>query len=222
MKAVPVDRLTPERRRELTRDALVDAATEVFARRGFHAASLEEIAELAGFTRGAIYSNFDSKEDLLLAVVDRYNQTLLAAFSGDLDRDLSVEERTASAALLWRNLIREDPNVTALELEFRLYALRNPAFRARLVDLQRANVAGIADLIRREATNRGMRLKVEAQDLAELLNAATVGLTELASIDSEQADRYRRLVELFFGLIGDSMFDVPPPTPRASRRSGKH
>src|SRR5438105_13617480 len=102
-----VERLTPERRRELTRSALVEAAADVFARRGYDGASLEEIAEAAGFTRGAIYSNFGSKEDLMLAVVERYNETLVGAFSDTLERatDISQEEMTVSAAVLWRDLI---------------------------------------------------------------------------------------------------------------------
>src|SRR3954468_10872184 len=64
-------RLTRERRRELTRTALLDAALQVFARRGFAGASLDEIAETAGFTRGAIYKNFPNKEELLFAVFER-------------------------------------------------------------------------------------------------------------------------------------------------------
>ena len=51
---MPVERLTPERRRQLTRDALVAAAAEVFTAKGFHAASLDEIADAAGFTRGVV------------------------------------------------------------------------------------------------------------------------------------------------------------------------
>src|SRR6266568_2664417 len=143
---MPVERLTPERRRELTRSALVEAAADVFARRGYDGASLEEIAEAAGFTRGAIYSNFGSKEDLMLAVVERYN-------------DISQEEMTVSAAALWRDLIRRDPNLTALNLEFRLRALRNPDFRARFLDLMHENDTRIADLIAREAKTYGIRLK---------------------------------------------------------------
>jgi AcrR family transcriptional regulator len=213
MWPMAVERLTPERRRELTRSALVEAAADVFARQGFEGASLEEIAEAAGFTRGAIYSNFGSKEDLLLAVVERYNQTLLGAFGETLEReaDASQQERTVSAAVLWRDLIRRDPNLTALNLEFRLRALRNPDFRARWLESQRHHDAGIADLIERETKAYGMRLKIEPADLAEILNAATVGLSELAGIDVEHAERYDRLVELFFKLIGESIADTSTP-----------
>jgi AcrR family transcriptional regulator len=206
-----VERLTPERRREMTRSALVDAAADVFARRGFEGASLEEIAEGAGFTRGAIYSNFGSKEDLLLAVVDRYNQTLVGAFSDTLERatEISQEEITVSAAALWRDLIRRDPNLTALNLEFRLRALRNPAFRTRFLALLHENDKRIADLIAREAKTYGIRLKYDPADLAQILNAATAGMSELAGVDVEHAERYDRLVELFFRMIGESMAETP-------------
>jgi AcrR family transcriptional regulator len=208
---MPVQPLTPERRRELTRAALVEAAADVFARRGFDGASLEEIAEVAGFSRGAIYSNFGSKEDLMLAVVERYNEMLVGAFSDALGRatDISQEEMTVSAAALWRDLIRRDPNLTALNLEFRLRALRNPAFRARFLELIHENDKRIADLIAREAKTYGIRLKYDPADLAQILNAATVGMSELAGVDVEQAERYDRLVEMFFRMIGESMAEAP-------------
>src|SRR5215218_9896443 len=80
MMAVVTERLTPARRRELTRDALLDAAASVFAQRGFHGASLDEIAETAGFTRGAIYKNFGGKEELFLGVMSRLNERSLKEF----------------------------------------------------------------------------------------------------------------------------------------------
>ena len=208
---MPVQPLTPERRRELTRSALVEAAADVFAKRGFDGASLEEIAETAGFSRGAIYSNFGNKEDLMLAVVERYNETLVGAFSDTLGRatDISQEEMTVSAAALWRDLIRRDPNLTALNLEFRLRALRNPAFRTRFLKLMHENDKRIADLIAREAKTYGIRLKYDPADLAQILNAATVGMSELAGVDVEQAERYDRLIEMFFRMIGESMAETP-------------
>jgi AcrR family transcriptional regulator len=207
--AMPVQRLTPERRRELTRTALVEAAAEVFARRGFDGASLEEIAEAAGFTRGAIYSNFGNKEDLLLAVVDRYNQTLFDAFSDRLDEAQTIEEKTVSGATLWRDLIHRDPNLSALNLEFRLRALRDETFRERLLTLQKEHVHRIAQLIQRGTEGIGIKLTIAPQDLAEILNAATVGLSELAGIDREHAARYDQLVEMFFRLIGASIYEAP-------------
>src|SRR5262245_31426714 len=112
---MPVERLTPERRREMTREALVEAAADVFAQRGFHAASLDEIAERAGFTRGAIYSNFGSKEELMIAVLDEFTSRQLRDFGHAID-DLTHgtdEERSAAAAAVWSHT-RRDMNITLL------------------------------------------------------------------------------------------------------------
>ena len=64
-------RLTREESRAQTRDRLLEAAREVFARNGFHGASVEEIASAAGFSTGALYSNFEGKEDLFLVLMER-------------------------------------------------------------------------------------------------------------------------------------------------------
>ena len=65
---------------EHTRSVLLDAAEEVFARRGYAGAALEDIADAAGYTRGAIYSHFGAKEELFLAVIERHLQRLLTSF----------------------------------------------------------------------------------------------------------------------------------------------
>src|SRR5438270_14084196 len=87
-----VDKLTPERRRELTRTTLIDAAADVFAKRGFHFASLDEIAETAGFTRGAIYKNFENKEELFFAVIERRIDSQLMLFRVALREDRAAAE----------------------------------------------------------------------------------------------------------------------------------
>ena len=70
-----IEPLTRARRREMTRRHLLDAAALVFAREGFHRASLDDVAATAGFTKGAVYSNFANKDELFLAVFeDRYAQ----------------------------------------------------------------------------------------------------------------------------------------------------
>src|SRR4249920_557563 len=73
--------LTPERRRALTRRHLLEAAGVVFARQGFHGATLDEVAATAGFTKGAVYSNFTSKDDLFLALLEDRTERQLAVVS---------------------------------------------------------------------------------------------------------------------------------------------
>jgi AcrR family transcriptional regulator len=80
------ERWTRERRLEHTRSLLVNAAEEVFAEKGFTAATLDDIAHTAGYTKGAIYKHFSTKEDLFLAVSDRILASLLRQFRrGDVD-----------------------------------------------------------------------------------------------------------------------------------------
>src|SRR5205807_230887 len=131
MRAVPVEKLTPERRRQLTRDALVDAAADVFARKGVSGASMEEIATEAGFTRGAIYSNFGSKDELLIAVLDRFIDRQITEFAEGMvfDADDIATGAMSASAIFKRTISLE---LMPLELELRLTALRNPELRQRL------------------------------------------------------------------------------------------
>src|SRR6266542_2850743 len=111
--------LTPERRRAMTREHLLEAAAMVFARDGFQGSSLDVIASTAGFTKGAVYSNFKSKDDLFLAVLeDRFERGHEAIRSA-----LNTPE--ARSPEQWKpritHAIREtmwDDNWTMLFLEF--------------------------------------------------------------------------------------------------------
>ncbi len=122
-----VEPLTRARRREMTRRHLLDAAATVFARDGFHGASLDSVAATAGFTKGAVYSNFESKEDLFLAVfedrVTREHEEMQRVLT-EPQPPYEVSDRLP----LVRSVIEGtwDDEWTALYLEFVLYAQRNP------------------------------------------------------------------------------------------------
>src|SRR5262245_43427983 len=106
MAMMPVEKLTPERRRQQTRRVLIAAATAVLARRGFEGAALEEIAETAGFTRGAIYKNFADKEDLFFAVTDRLNAQVIEAFRTIAPDSANPDDwDIARLAELWRTSV---------------------------------------------------------------------------------------------------------------------
>src|SRR5436309_3499556 len=162
---MPVQRLTPERRRELTRAALVEAAAEVFAEKGLQGASLDEIADRAGFTRGAIYSNFGTKEELLLAVLEWYGQRSLEAY---VVASQEEEWEPSAGARTWAEIVHRDPSLALLHVEFRLHALRDPKFRRQLAELHRNQVARIAQFIDESLAERGLKLKIPALDFAEI------------------------------------------------------
>jgi AcrR family transcriptional regulator len=130
---VSIEPLTPARRREMTRRHLLEAAAVVFARDGFHGASLDDVAATAGFTKGAVYSNFKSKEDLFLALFDdrlvREAADMQQVLHDPVDGDGRVDQLPRVQGVIERLW---DDDWTALYLEFVLYAKRNPAVREKL------------------------------------------------------------------------------------------
>ena len=202
-------RWTRERRRELTRTALLDAAAEAFARRGFHGASLDEIAEAAGYTRGAITFNFGGKEDLFLAVVERHNDAVLDAYAGVLEaggpgNPPALEE----ISTVWKQYEAGDLDSMMLMLELRLYALRNPEARERVATYERRTEEAVARFVADQAAAAGSRLKIPADELATILYAATYGLQEHVAICPTN---HERLFERFLELITAAAIDDGDP-----------
>jgi len=200
---MPVEKLTPERRRQQTRDVLIAAATEVIARRGFEGAALEEIADTAGFTRGAIYKNFADKEDLFLAVIDRSNEQVIEAF-----RSIAPDSATPEAwdisrmAELWRASVGEFDDLFAIGKEYELYVLRNPEARPRAVAHRRKQRDLVAAFIVEVAKGSGMTLRLPAATLAAIILSAADGLTYAARIDGD--DLFAPFLELLnAGMIAD-------------------
>jgi AcrR family transcriptional regulator len=214
-----VERLTPERRRQLTRDALLDAAAQVFARRGFHGASLDEIAETAGFTRGAIYKHFSDKEDLLFAVSERFNERALQGFSELLGTTGPADNLPAVAAR-WMEMHVKDPEFFMLGAEFNLYLLRNPTARARAVERRRDQTRRIAAFMEETDEAVGVTMPMPAQDLATMFVTTADGFTMASLIDPEIAKLYGAFLEIFVrGAWGDAFTTAatdPPPTETSS------
>jgi AcrR family transcriptional regulator len=199
-----VERLTRERRRQQTRDVLVQAATEVFARRGYEGASLEEIAETAGFTRGAIYKHFAGKEDLFFAVIDDYNERVIEAFRAIAPASPDAREWDVSKlADLWRESVVEFDDLSAIGLEFQLYELRNPSARERGVVHRRKNRELVAAFIEEVADRAGMTLRLPAPTLAGVILAAADGLSYAARVDGEDHLFAAFLEVLNAGMIAD-------------------
>jgi AcrR family transcriptional regulator len=137
-------RLTRAEAQAQTRQRLLDAAAVVFARRGLHGASLEEVADEAGYTKGAVYSNFASKEELFLAVLEaRFHDR--TEFYRQLAEQAAREPGQDLPGLL-PGLDAPDEAWCLLETEFWLYALRNPPVRERMAALYRQYRAQLAPL----------------------------------------------------------------------------
>jgi len=118
--------LSAKRSRRNTLARLLDAANDVFAERGFQAATIEDVCEAAGFTRGAFYSNFTSLDELFLALWDRQAQRIvdgLRALVAELADDANPGERAAAVLAEFQPY---DRRWFLINTEFLLYALRHP------------------------------------------------------------------------------------------------
>jgi AcrR family transcriptional regulator len=187
-----IEPLTPERRRQQTRDHLLEAAARVFGERGYHGASLDDIAAAAGFTKGAVYSNFKSKEDLFLALLESRFASELEELKAVLARsEVGADDRLSDFV----TLIVEQPNdptrVTwgTLYEEFHLYARRNPEARARLAELDRRDVASVAEILRTERGRLNLDPATSPEDAARITLALTRGIAMMQTTDPDAIDQ---------------------------------
>jgi AcrR family transcriptional regulator len=183
----------------MTKEHLLTAAAQVFAEKGFHRASIDEVAALAGFSKGAVYSNFRNKEDLLLALLEWiYDQEIEA-----LQETVSSTEPDASQLADFVGLVKGQgiaagANWSVLYEEFHLYALRNPAARARLIELDRQDIEAVARVIAGERERQGLRPIESAADSARIVIALMKGVGLMRSLEPELAadeDFLRKVIE---------------------------
>lgn len=147
-------RLNREQLREQTRERLLEAARGLFIRGGFAATSIDAIAEAAGYSKGAFYSNFDSKETLFLVLLERHMTSELATSAGFFDETAGAEviiERIADRYAT----NRDDADWCLLSIEFALHASRSPEFAVRHAELFRQHHEGIAGIVARIAELSG-------------------------------------------------------------------
>jgi AcrR family transcriptional regulator len=124
-------RLSREESRARTRELILDSALAIFRRDGFHQAAIDEIAEEAGFSRGAVYSSFANKEELFLALLDReVRQKVQVIAAGVIETD-SIDDAARVAARAYYERHLADPGWSLLMAEFSAHAARNPEIARR-------------------------------------------------------------------------------------------
>ena len=158
-----------------TRERLLAAAATVFARRGYHRATVEEIASEAGFTIGALYSNFSGKEDLFLALADRQVEERVMQV-GAIAEAAEVGEPGKGAAERLRSFLEADPEWPLLFYEFWSLSVRNPELQGELAKRRDAIRDALAEALERVAELHGFRLRFPAPVLATAIAASLNGL----------------------------------------------
>src|ERR1700752_3250972 len=158
--------LTRKERQEQTREQLVAAAARVFARRGYHKATVDEIAAEAGFSTGAVYSNFDGKEELFLAIADPQVQVRVAEIEAVADAAEGKGYAGAEAADQFRTFLEADPDWPLLFYEFWSLSVRNPELQGELAKRRGTIRDVLADTLERVARELGFELRFPAPALA--------------------------------------------------------
>jgi AcrR family transcriptional regulator len=184
-----IEPLTQERRRQRTRDHLLAAAAQVFAERGFHGATLDEVAQVAGFTKGAVYSNFKNKDDLFLALFKANYERGMAQLMATLENSVvPAVDRLSDFVALIQEESRRTPNSALLYLEFWLYAARNPEARARLAAIDDEAVHSLADLLRAERDHEGIEPLEDPERTARVIETLFRGIGLLWVIQPDVID----------------------------------
>jgi AcrR family transcriptional regulator len=193
-------RLTRAESRQRTRDQLIDSAAKVFAERGYHAASVDEIAEDAGFSKGAVYANFPTKEQLFLAVMDRQQQLQQQSFQAMADPKKRPSDAMAELAEVAAPTDPEAWRFGLLTLEFFLYAVRQPELRAELAERFEVTRQQLAASLEPHRAGQE-KPALTATDLAIIAVAASYGLGMQAVLDHTAIppDLYQRMMSKLLG-----------------------
>jgi AcrR family transcriptional regulator len=193
-------RLTREQSKANTRERLLGAARSVFARGGFHGASVEEIASEAGFSTGALYSNFDGKEDLFLALMETEIDEHAREIAEAVRARSSVAERATGGARQWMTMIEREPEVLLLFMEFWAYGVRDarvrPKVAAQFAQMRTLLTKLIADGLR----EFDLELDIPEEHLAVAIDALADGIArqKLADPDAVPDDLMGRVLSLLF------------------------
>ncbi|WP_241132755.1 TetR/AcrR family transcriptional regulator [Achromobacter insuavis] len=168
-------RLTREQSRDQTRQRLLDAAQSIFLTKGFVAASVEDIAELAGYTRGAFYSNFASKSELFLQLLKRDHENVMNDMRAIFEAGETRQQMEDSVLHYYSNHFR-DNECFLLWMEAKLQAARDPEFRVGFIACMGELREATTEYIRQFSERVGTPLPLPARELAIGLLALSDGM----------------------------------------------
>jgi AcrR family transcriptional regulator len=160
-----MQRRTQTERKEQTRAELVASARAVFLERGFHVATLDEIAADAGYSKGAVYSNFESKEALFLAILDAHFEQRLTVFQSAKLSGETAEEALVLAARGVAAADRQERRWAAVLLEFWAHASRYDGLREQVSEARERYIDAVARVLDGVAADHGIEFAISTRDV---------------------------------------------------------
>lgn len=172
-------RISRSESQKLTRNKILDAAEEEFAKLGFAAASVDRLTEKAGFSRGAFYSNFDSKEELFLALVEDRMQKIINDLQFLIEKSVQLPADAVFKYYIERAF---DKELTLIMAEFLIAGIRHSSLRAKISELNSLYIEKVASALAAALETRG---KQTAKRQAMTLLAAGQGLMLFHFLNTE-------------------------------------
>jgi AcrR family transcriptional regulator len=196
-------------RSDATRARLIRAAEKIFARDGFEAAKLEEIAAEAGYTRGAFYANFKSKEDLFFALLEGEISSRISKVE-QITRNLRDPKDKLRAFREFFLTVCEDRRWSLLALEFKLFAVRHPGVKARLAAMNRRLVKPRIGILRDVMQGSVRKPPVSPTAIAMSLSAVTnaLGLEHMLDRSLMPETALKQILGNYFDSLTDTQLPV--------------
>jgi AcrR family transcriptional regulator len=196
-----VPRLNREESQARTRNLLIQAARNEIVKQGFALASVRDIAEAAGFSQGAFYSNFPDKEAILLELVQRHQSEERAK----IEAALSSAQGNAAAAMAgiekWAATINSDPGFAVLAIELQLHALRSPSFAKGYDELNRKHRRALGLLVARLFELLGRKAPADPAEIA----TAFIALGRGMALMPKHGEASGRIIVTFLKALIGSM-----------------
>ncbi|MBB5406139.1 MULTISPECIES: TetR/AcrR family transcriptional regulator [Paraburkholderia] len=195
-------RLTREQSKDQTRERLLDAAQAIFMKKGFVAASVEDIAAAAGYTRGAFYSNFRSKTELFLELLRRDHEAMQAGLHAIFESAASREEMEARVLRYYSSLHREN-KCFLLWVEAKLLAVRDGRFRLRFNAFMHEKIEQLSAYVREFSERVGTPMSMPPEQLAIGLMGLCDGVQFFYTVDPQNvpAEMAETVLAGFFSRV---------------------
>lgn len=189
-------------KKDQTRARLLDAAAKVFAAKGYFGAAVDDIAEAAGLTKGAVYAHFRTKEALYLALTIERGRRQLEAINDRFDSSGPEQSAVDWVAGRVADAVRDRAQI-AIDLEFLTYAARDPKLRRELKELEDRGVEFTARLTEKLWTQHGRKPSISGKDFHRLINGLAAQLSTEALLRPKEdfSEDAARLVRFLFAAL---------------------
>jgi len=196
---VDAPRLTRREQQQRTRRELIDAASRVFAERGIERASVEDIAAEAGYTKGAFYASFASKDELFLTIVDEKFSAEIERVEAMLGDGDDPEQQARDAAVDFVRNVNSDPHWARLFFEFTVRAAHDPEFREHLNDRYESLRTRLVAVFERWSSGFPENPPIPMEQIATMTYCMANGFLVEQMIDPDLPDElYGSMMAIFF------------------------